>query len=166
MSKSYIILAAGFAVVIAVGFLKEKINGKFSRAKKSYQYERKDSILTPAERECFNALLAVVGNEYYIFAQVHLSALVNQKYAAQNRNAAFWHINGKSVDFVLCDKAGVSRLAIELDDRSHERPDRQERDAEVERILKGAGIPLLRLENHGIINIEELSQKVKTALVA
>lgn len=66
----------------------------------------------------------------------------------QNWRAALAHINRKSVDFVLCDKAYLSpKLAIELDDKSHGVLDRQDRDREVERILREAHVPLLRLEN-------------------
>ena len=36
-------------------------------------------------------------------------------------------------------------LVIELDDRSHQRVDRQERDAFVEELFQSTGIPLLRI---------------------
>jgi very-short-patch-repair endonuclease len=107
-------------------------------------------------------LIAAVGNEYLIFAQVHLPTLIDNKVVGQNWRAAFRHISEKSVDFVLCDKAYISaKLAIELDDKTHERPERQERDREVERILQEAGVPLLRLENHGHFNESELALKIK-----
>ena len=71
------------------------------------------------------------------------------------------HISQKSVDFVLCDKAYISpKLAIELDDQSHERKERQERDLEVERVLNDAKLPLLRLENHGQFDFMDLQNKV------
>jgi len=83
----------------------------------------------------------------------------------QNWKAAFRHVSQKSVDFVLCDKAYISpKLAIELDDKSHERSDRVDRDIEVERILKGAGMPLLRIQNHGTFNPQDLAQKIRAAL--
>jgi very-short-patch-repair endonuclease len=69
------------------------------------------------------------------------------------------------VDFVLCDRAYIApKLAIELDDQTHERSDRQDRDHEVERILKTAGVPLLRLINHGRFDPSDLAQKIKAAL--
>ena len=68
-------------------------------------------------------------------------------------------LSQKSVDFVLCDKTYLSpKLAVELDDKSHERTDRQERDVEVERILKEAGMPLLRIANHNQFNREEIGR--------
>lgn len=110
--------------------------------------------------------MSAVGHEYYIFAQVHLPTIVDHKINGQNWRGALAHINQKSVDFVLCDKAYIiaPKLAIELDDRSHERLDRVDRDHEVERILKTAGVLLLRLGNHGKFDSTELAQKIKTAL--
>ena len=121
--------------------------------------------MTRAEHEFYNILINVVGHEYYLFPQVHLSAVVDNKVVGQNWKAAFSHINGKSLDFVLCDKAYISpRLAIELDDRTHERQERKERDEEVERILDEVGLHLLRIENHGAFNSEEIKEKILNKL--
>ena len=71
----------------------------------------------------------------------------------------------KLIDYIIRYKPALAdTLAIELDDKTHERPERQNRDREVERILQDAGVPLLRLENHGRFNPSELSQKIKDAL--
>ena len=160
----YILVAIVVALVIVVSILKIKFEGGEDE-KKLYQYKKKNFFLTRAEHECFDALTKAVGNEFIIFAQVHLPTLIDNKVVGQNWRGAFRHINGKSVDFVLCDKAYISpKLAIELDDKTHERPDRQERDREVERILKEAGVPLLRIENRGGFDSNEFSQKIKDAL--
>jgi very-short-patch-repair endonuclease len=164
MTKLYIILGIIFAIVIASSFVKEVFDGK-SEEKNEYKYKRKNFFLTRAEHECFDALIEAVGSEYLIFAQVHLASLLDNKVIGQNWRGAFKHINQKSVDFVLCDKNYISpKLAIELDDRTHERPDRQERDREVERILKDAGLPLLRLENNGKFDQNELAIKIRSAV--
>ena len=141
-------------------------NGVGSSEEKSpYQYKRRDFFLSRAEHECYDALVAAVGSEYLVCAQVHLPTLVDHKLKGQNWRGAFRHISQKSVDFVLCDKAFISpKLAIELDDKTHERPDRQERDREVERILQGAGVPLLRLENHGRFDPSDFAQKIQEAV--
>lgn len=162
----YILAGIIIAIVIVLAVLKTLLEGgAIKKEKLKYLYTRKQFFLTRAEHECYKALDAAVGSEYYIFAQVHLPTLLDNKVKGQDWRAALAHINRKSVDFVLCDKAYISpKLAIELDDKTHERPDRQERDKEVERMLKDAGVPLLRLENHGAFNIEEFTQKIKVAL--
>ena len=165
MINLYILAGVVIALVVVVGILKLKFeDGGEEKAK--YQYKKRAFFMTRAEHECYDALAKAVCNEYLIFAQVHLPTLVDEKIKGQKWNAAFRHISQKSVDFVLCDKAYISpKLAIELDDKTHERPERQDRDREVERILQDAGVPLLRLENHGRFDPVDLSQKIKDKLV-
>jgi very-short-patch-repair endonuclease len=163
MTIVYIVI--GIVVLLATVLFIASRTGETEEEKPEYQYVRKNFFLTSSEHQCYDALVAAVGSEYYIFAQVHLSALVDHKIKGQNWGAAFQHINGKSVDFVLCDKAKISPvLAIELDDKSHERPDRQERDVVVEGILRQAKLPLLRLENRGGFKPEELRQRIREHL--
>lgn len=161
-----ILIVGGLYVVIFI--LKNMFGGRGGREEKQkrlYQYKKKQFFMTRAEHEFYDALMVVVGNEFYIFAQVHLPTLLDNKVVGQDWRAALAHINRKSVDFVLCDKTYLSpKLAIELDDKSHERPDRQERDTEVEQILKDVGMPLLRIENHGSFDSAELALRIKKSL--
>lgn len=159
-----IILVVAFIILAAVVEL-FRSNRSESQGPKSYLYKRKPFFLSRAEHECYDALVQAVGNDYLIFAQVHLPTIIDHKVTGQNWRGAFSHINGKSVDFVLCDKAYIApKLAIELDDRSHDRPDRKDRDLEVERVLKSAGVPLLRLGNNGRFDSVDLAQKINIAL--
>jgi len=121
--------------------------------------------MSPAEKECFHALVAAKGHEFCIFPQVHISHLVNGKIYGQNWRGAYRHIDEKSVDFVLCTKSDLSPvLAIELDDHSHDTPTRVARDSEVERIFREVKLPLLRLQNHGSFDPSELSQFITRSL--
>ena len=160
MTHLFILALIVGAIVVFV----EITRGGKSEAKK-YRYEQKTFFMTRAEHECFDALVKAVGEKYHVFAQVHLPSIVSNKVVGQNWKGAFKHISQKSVDFVLCDKAYLApKLAIELDDKIHERADRIERDGEVERILEEAGLPLLRLENHGHFDPAELGRLVSEAL--
>src|SRR3989344_8517532 len=164
MTNLYIIAGTVIVLLAIVAVLKMKSEGGDDEQRK-YQYKKRNFFMTRAEHECYDALISAVGDEYLIFAQVHLPTLVDNKVVGQNWRGALRHISEKSVDFVLCDKAYISpKLAIELDDKTHERPERQSRDHEVERILQDAGVPLLRLENHGRFNPSELAQKIKEVL--
>lgn len=158
-----IYILAGIVIVlfIALAILKAVVEGGEEREKPKYRYTRKQFFLTRAEHEFYDALIAAIGDKYHVFAQVHLPTILDNKVKGQDWRAALAHINRKSVDFVLCDKAYISpKLAIELDDKSHERPDRQERDKEVERILADAGLPLLRIENKGHFDPIDLAQRI------
>ena len=84
--------------------------------------------------------------------RLRLPTIVDFKVVGQNWKAAFRHINGKSVDFVLCEKDNVAPVfAIE-------------RDGEMERILRQAGLPLLRVENNGGFNPATVASQVHAAL--
>ena len=159
MTPLFILACIVIVLVIVASFFK---GGSVVEEKRKYAYTRKNFFISRAEHEFYDALLTAIGQEYLIFAQVHLPTIVDNKVVGQNWRGAFKHINEKSVDFVLCDKAYIApKLVIELDDRTHERSDRKERDVEVERILKDAGLPLLRINNHGQFSPVELSQKIK-----
>src|SRR4051812_48819226 len=117
MTHLFIFIIIIGAVVVFIEIMK----GKDSPTTKKYSYSKKDFIMTRAEHECFDALVKAVGEKYHVFPQVHLPSIVNNKVIGQNWKGAFKHINQKSVDFVLCDKAYLApKLAIELDDRTHE----------------------------------------------
>lgn len=115
--------------------------------------------MTKSERNFFILLNQAVGSDFYVFPQIHLSSLLNEKIKGQNWQRAFYHINGKSVDFVLCSKSTLEPvLAIELDDASHNREDRRARDLEVERILANANFPLIRLKTSTKVTKEMLKK--------
>ena len=132
-----------------------------SKKKSTYRYQRKDFFMTKPEHDFFDILVALLGDRYYVFSQVHLSTILDNKVKGQNWRGAFRHIDEKSVDFVICDKAYIKPLlAIELDDSSHERAGRQDRDAEVERIFKEVGLPLLRFANQNQFNKDEIKNQI------
>lgn len=126
-----------------------------------YHYTPKQFFLTKPEHDCFDALQKAVGDEYHVFPQVKLDKFLDEHAKGQKWTAALRHINQKSVDFLLCDKIYLNpKLAIELDDSSHELPDRITRDHEVERILSDAHFHLLRLTHSDISSTESLRQKI------
>lgn len=164
MTPLFILAGIVVALAIVIPILKGGFN--VEKTSNQYSYKRKNFFLSRAEHEFYDALVTAIGQEYLVFAQVHLPTIVDNKVVGQNWRGAFKHINEKSVDFVLCDKAYISpKLVIELDDKTHERSDRKERDVEVERILKDVGLPLLRINNHGQFNPVELSHKIKELIL-
>jgi len=161
MIKFYIIIGIGLGIVFLIKFLSTSPLLKEEKKKSLYKYKSKDFLISRPEHEFFDILVEVVGDKYYVFTQVHLPTILENKIVGQNWKGALSHINGKSVDFVICDKAYIKPLlAIELDDKSHERFDRIERDSEVERMLQEAEMPLLRFENHGNFSKEEIKKLV------
>ena len=95
---------------------------------------------------------------------MHLSAILKSNVSVNDENYAFRHINGKSVDYVLCDKQTLRpTYAIELDDYTHNQAARRKRDAEVERIFKEADLPLVRFKNKDVSEAA-IIQSLKNAI--
>lgn len=155
-------------VIVAIILLKVVLSNASSKRKvfkdNVYNYSAKNLLMTRTEAEFFTKLDQAVKERYYVFPQVHLSALLDHKIKGQDWRFAFRHINGKSVDFVLCDRATLRpTYAIELDDLTHEQSDRRKRDIEVERIFKEANLPLVRFKNKDISE-SEIIQALSNAM--
>ena len=68
---------------------------------------------------------------------------------SQTRNYRGWlnKILAKHIDFVLCHPGTLEPVVcIELDDVSHNRPERMERDEFVNHAFESAGLTLIRIE--------------------
>ena len=130
-------------------------------------YQRKDYLLTKAERSFFGVLQNAVGNRYLIFAKVRLADLVFLPRGTEKRQSHFNRIQSKHIDFVLCDHDVVRPLlAIELDDSSHNRADRQDRDVFVDSALAAAGLPILHVPALASYNVQELANAIEQELQA
>lgn len=167
-SISMIILIGMVYIFKGIGKIKqaEDSNENNSQIKKSqYRYYAKSYIMTSRENECFKILNEIFSSKWFVVPQVHLSALLDYRVKGQNWNAAFRHINGKSVDFVLIGKESYKVIcAIELDDSTHSKPDRMERDVEIERMFKEAKIPLARIRKFESMTKPEIAKVVTDAI--
>ncbi|MDQ5982305.1 MAG: hypothetical protein QG549_302 [Patescibacteria group bacterium] len=115
--------------------------------RKRYKYWLKTDIMTPTERTFYKTLIQLLGSEYFVFPQIRLSSLLNEKVKGQSWKAALWRINQKSVDYVVCHVETLKPVfAIELDDYTHDSHERMQRDADVEQIFASVDFPLLRIK--------------------
>ncbi len=160
MEYLLIIVVVIVVLIVAKRFFDRKQPEQKQKEAVFYKYLSKDHLMTRSESDFFNMLNEAVGEKYYVFPQVHLSAVLEHKVKGQNWQAAFRHINGKSVDYVLCDKVTLKPVyAVELDDKTHEYTDRQERDKEVERIFAGANLTLVRFEDYKLLDKKAITQR-------
>lgn len=144
-----VVLVIGVAVVAVVLKAVAGRGGvEASGERAGFPYERAEALFTPAERDFLAVLDRVVEGEFRIFGKVRLADVVKVR-AMADRSAwqtAFNKIDRKHVDFVGCDPRDLSvKFVVELDDRSHEREDRRERDSFVDGALKAAGIPVFHI---------------------
>lgn len=162
--KSLVVLLLVIVAVVTVQLISKHAK-RGSKSSAIYRYGRKDFFMNRAEHEFFDVLMDVIGSNYYVFPQVHLSTILEHRIKGQDWRAAFRRINGKSVDFVICDKAYIKPLlAIELDGRSHDVESVRQRDADVEHIFERAELRLLWFANHGSPNREEVKRRISEAL--
>jgi len=107
--------------------------------------EGRTHLLTAAEQSFFAVLEPIVRPFCSISSKVRLADLFDVR-QGRGWQSAFNKISNKHIDFVLTEP-GTSRIlcAIELDDSSHNRPDRSERDDFVNELFASQGLPLLRV---------------------
>lgn len=155
-----------FPIFLILAILSSLLSrNRLNKNLKGYRYTRKTYLMTKGENEFFQILFKIIDNKYHIFPQIHLISLLEHKIAGQSWKGAKSHIDRLSVDYVICDRRYLSPiLAIELDDISHKRGDRIERDLRVERILAEARIPLLRVKYKDRLNEEIIRESLSQFL--
>lgn len=131
----------GLAVVVAIILLLRMYG-----AQQPLPYQKRDSLITKAELRFYKSLQKAVMDDFEIFAMVRIADLLKVEPNLPNHRKWLNKILAKHIDFVLCDPGSLQPLVcIELDDPSHNRPDRIERDIFVNKAFESAGLPLLRI---------------------
>ena len=156
-------IAIIFILIFIIKFFEndETGNDLSKKVRSQYLYQYKQWFMSKNEHDAFNAILAAVGDKYYVFPQVKLDKIFDWKSNGKNSTYAMRHINQKSVDFLLCDKTYINpRLAIELDDITHEREDRRARDSEVDGIFAIANFPILHIHHSDLTDSSALTRKI------
>jgi hypothetical protein len=110
-------------------------------------YKLRDDFLSPAELNFYRVLQTITADWAIVFTKVGLGDLFYPQTGDYGQNISYRNkIDRKHVDFLLCDPGSVRpKLGIELDDSSHQRADRKERDLFVDAVFKVAGLPLARI---------------------
>ena len=92
-------------------------------------YRLSRRFLSPAELSFYRVLVQVIPEDTVVAVKPRLGDVRFVSRGSSGRWAFQNKIQSKHVDFLVCDaKTMTPRLAIELDDKSHERADRMERD--------------------------------------
>ncbi len=108
-------------------------------------YRLRDDFLSAAERSVFGVLCQVVGTQGVVCPKVRVADLL---FVADRRGNQGYvnRIDRKHVDFVICAPDTLRpRVVVELDDASHERRERRERDEFVDAAFRAAGLPVVRI---------------------
>ena len=135
------------------------------RGREEFPYTRRKKLMTRSEIEFFRVLRDAVNNDWEIFAMVRIADLLAVPGDTGNQQSWLNRILSKHVDFVICDRDSLEILvAIELDDASHSRPDRVERDAFVNDAFADARLPLLRIPVSDSYDKSRLRRSIEDAI--
>lgn len=145
--SGFLLLAVVVLIVIAVlGFVAAQKGRGTASGPEEPAFAARKYLFSPAERSFLGVLEQAVAGEFKVVGKVRLGDLIQPaKGLSQSRRTSLRNrIQQKHVDFVLCrpdtlEVAGV----VELDDASHGRKDRADRDDFVDTSLASAGVPVL-----------------------
>ncbi len=127
---------------------------------KELPYRLRDDFLSPAEFSFYKVLSSLVGTRLTIQSKVRLADVFFV--SRPNENVAYFSkIAQKHLDFLICDSSTMKPLlGIELDDSSHRRESRKERDDFVDRVFEAANLPLVRFSVERQYNTREVADKI------
>lgn len=109
------------------------------KQKLTSKYERKSEVMSEPELEFLKILRQINPDRYEVLPQVALVSVIDKKTNTQYRNELF-----RICDYCFIDrKTSEPLLLVELNDNSHKRSDRRDRDEKVAAICEDAGIPLV-----------------------
>lgn len=124
-----------------------------------FPYHLRDDFLSAAEHNFYLVLNKAVSDWAVVCPKVSLRDLFFATADEGGLRLAYTNkIDRKHIDFLLCDPQTVRPLVgIELDDKSHRRKERQEKDRFVEEVFRAAKLPLVRISVQRTYNVGELS---------
>jgi len=149
------------SVSIAVAVLRARANGLPTAGTWPFSVRRP---LTEPEQVLYYRLCKALP-DYMVLAQVGLSRFLAVR---RGHDARGWYnrINRMSVDFLVCTRDAEVVAAIELDDASHQRPDRAGADDKKQTALRAAGVRLLRYNVSALPNEATLIAAIQGAATA
>jgi hypothetical protein len=151
-AKLLLLVLFTLAVVIALARRGVFTRGRAGQGEHWPVFPKK--LLSSVEQTLYQRLIRAFP-EHVVLSQVALSQLVGVKKGPHFR--AVWNRYNRLVaDFVICSRDFSVVAVLELDDRSHDNPARQDADRRKAAICEAAGIPLHRLNVNPLPNEIEL----------
>lgn len=111
----------------------------------------KPFLLSDGEMRFYRALLDAVGDEFHVVWKLRVADIITPTRGNWRRGYGA-AVAKQHVDYVVCTRTAWGTptsypvCCIELDDRTHDKPHRQKRDALLDAVFASAGLPLLRIQ--------------------
>lgn len=150
MKDSIIIISI---IIIACVILRFAIQ---TNKKDIYPYKARP-ILSPCELDFYNLLRNCISSHTMLFSKVRLWDVLD---VTEKTNSISYtnKIRSKHVDFIITDKSGFPLVVIELDDKSHNKKSRKERDEFVNKALAAANINIIHVKTAASYDTKEINQ--------
>ena len=154
-----------FGVLLLLAILMAVIKGFIARRRKprAYPYEKEQSLFTPAERSFLGVLEQALNPQYRVFGKVRLVDVIRVQRGLSRATwqTAFNQVQSKHIDLVVCDPSDLSvQFVAELDDKSHGKVKRQNRDEFVNRALAVAEVPIFRFPAKTGYSVKEIQNQM------
>ncbi len=163
MTNSILTVAVLFlAAIFLLTYLKRP-----SRSDKTFPYQSRQVLFTPAERSFLGVLEQALDDDYRVMGKVRLCDVIEVQKGLTKAEWRSAHnkIDRKHLDFVILRKDDLSVAAVaELDDKTHQRKDRESRDAFLNNVFAAIDIPLLRFPARKSYAVEEVKSRFLEAL--
>lgn len=147
------------AVLIVLVFVIQALKGRNREAGPAPYYKK--APLSGPEQVLFHRLREALP-ELIILAQVAMPAMIGIR-KNPNWQRQFNEISRKHVDFVICAPDLSLKAIIELDDSTHQRPDRIKSDIIKDATFAAIDVPVIRFNVIDIPDATRIKEAVKTA---
>jgi hypothetical protein len=154
-----VVLLLLFVGVVMSALRKRQAGAGSKTPESSPVYARR--VLSQPEQVLYHRLIRAFP-EYVVLAQVALPAFLAVK-KGENFQSWYNRFGRLYADFVLCTRDFRVLAVIELDDRSHDSPRRQDADERKAAVLASAGIALHRVNVNPLPNEEDLLELLRPA---
>lgn len=158
LTQQNILLLAGVLLILVV------LAAVFS--KKHLAYKKVD-LFTYPEKRFFHALDNAVGHRYRVLGKCRIADIIMPQDGLSKKdwNRLFWNVSSKHFDFVIIEPDSLDVVAVvELNDSSHEKKDRVQRDKLVNAACGNAGLPLVWVKARNSYDIAALWEHIEDSL--
>lgn len=120
-----------------------------ARSSSRYSYQSIPFLFTPAEQKMLFLLDSLLPSDVRLMGKIRVADLIKPA-AGKDYLVAFRKISSKHIDFVVTDRNSRVLVCVELNDSSHQRKDRIERDAFLISAFASAHVPLVFIPLSGL----------------
>ncbi len=115
-----------------------------------YPYRLTQCIFSPKEGYFYRDVRPIADKlGLLVFTKMRLADLLYIPKGTAEYQKWFNRIKAKHIDFIFVDREMQIKLLVEVDDPTHNKPDRQARDEEVDEIFRQQGLEVLHLRAWG-----------------